>query len=108
MKVMGSAMMVFQSIVILLTVPVAIVAEGIPRNTAWGFALGLVALCLASVGRMRGPRRTAVVMGTVVQAAVILCGIWVHSLLVPGLIFLLVWLLAVRLSARTDLAQPLN
>ena len=108
MKVMGSALMVFESIVILLAIPVAIAIEHQPKRTAVGLALGLVLLCLASVGRMRGPRGIAVRTGTAVQLIVLASGAWVHAMLVPGVIFMLVWILAVRLSARTDLEKPLN
>jgi hypothetical protein len=105
---MGSAMMVFESIVILLAIPVAVVVEHKSHATALGVAALLVLLCIAAAGRMRGPRREAVATGSVVQLAVLASGYWVHAMLVPGVIFMVVWVLAVALSAKTDLAKPLN
>ena len=78
MKVMGSALMVFQSIVIGLAMPVAIVVGGYRTALVAWTAAGLIALCLLSVGALR------------------------RQCQVPGVVFLLVWVLAVRLSAKTD------
>lgn len=108
MKVMGIALMVFEAIVLMLTVPVAVFVEDQSKGTALAWALGLATLCILAIGGLRRDRRTAVVTGSVVQAAVLLAGIQVRAMLVPGVIFGLVWLLTVNLSAKTDAAKRLD
>ena len=108
MKVMGSALMVFESIVILLAIPVAIVLENQSRTTALTLCIGLAVLCLLAVGGLRRDRRTALMTGSVVQALVLGSGLIVQALLVPGIIFTLVWVLAIALSAKTDAQRPVE
>ena len=104
MKVMGSAILVFQAIVIGLTVPVAVVAYDVPKSQALWASLALILLCILAVGGVRRDRRAAVTTGLVVQAIVIGTGIVVRPMLFPGVLFLVIWLLAINLSAKTDAA----
>lgn len=104
MKVMGSAILVFQAIVIGLTVPVAVVMNGVPKSTAIWTSLALIVLCLLAVGGVRRDRRTAITTGLAVQVIVICTGFAVRPLLFPGILFLIIWLLAINLSAKTDAA----
>lgn len=104
MKVMGSAILVFQAIVIGLTVPVAVIMNDVPKSTAMWTSLTLILLCFLAVGGVRRDRRTAITTGLVVQAIVICTGIVVRPMLFPGILFLVIWLLAINLSAKTDAA----
>ena len=104
MKVMGSAILVFQAIVIGLTVPVAVVMNDVPKSQAIWTSLALIVLCFVAVGGVRRDRRTAVMTGLAVQAIVIGTGIFVRPMLFPGILFLIIWLLAIHLSAKTDAA----
>lgn len=98
---MGSATLVFEAIVIGLTIPVAVVVYDVPKSTAIWTALGLFILCFVAVGGIRRDRRTAIFTGTIVQLIVLLAAIPVRPLLVPGVIFTLIWLLAIKLSEKT-------
>jgi hypothetical protein len=104
MKVMGSAILVFQAIVIGLTVPVAVVMNNVPKSQAIWTSLALIVLCFLAVGGVRRDRRTAVTTGLAVQAIVIGTGFLVRPMLFPGILFLVIWLLAINLSAKTDAA----
>jgi hypothetical protein len=104
MKVMGSAILVFQAIVIGLTVPVAVVMNDVPKSQAIWTSLALIVLCFLAVGGLRRDRRTAVTTGLVVQVIVISAGFFVRPMLFPGILFLIIWLLAINLSAKTDAA----
>jgi hypothetical protein len=104
MKVMGSAILVFQAIVIGLTVPVAVVMNNVSKSQAIWTSLALIFLCLFAVGGVRRDRRTAVTTGLAVQAIVIGTGLVVRPMLFPGVLFLVIWLLAINLSAKTDAA----
>lgn len=101
MKVMGSATLVFEAIVIGLTVPIAIALYGVPKTQAIWAAVGLMLLCILAVGGVRRDRRTAIMTGSVVQAIVLLTGIYIRPMLFPGVVFTLIWLLAIKLSEKT-------
>ena len=104
MKVMGSAILVFQATVIGLTVPVAVVMNDVPKSQAIWTSLALIVLCFLAVGGVRRDRRTAVTTALLVQAIVIGVGLAVRPMLFPGILFLIIWLLAINLSAKTDAA----
>jgi len=104
MKVMGSAILVFQAIVIGLTVPVAVIMNHVSKSHAIWTSLALILLCILAVGGVRRDRRTAITTGLTVQLIVIGTGIAVRPMLFPGILFLIIWLLAIDLSAKTDAA----
>ena len=104
MKVMGSAILVFQAIVIGLTVPVAVVMSNVPKSQAIWTSVALIVLCFLAVGGVRRDRRTAVTTGLLVQVIIIATGFFVRPMLFPGILFLVIWLLAINLSAKTDAA----
>ena len=100
MKVMGSATLFFEAIVIALAIPVAISIYDVPKATAMWTAFTLSLICILAVGAMRRGRRMAVVTGSVVQALVLLASFLVKPLLIPGIMFTLIWALAVKLSEK--------
>lgn len=104
MKVMGSAILVFQAIVIGLTIPVAVAVYGVEKSTALWVAGLLMLLCILAVGGVRRDRRTAVTTGLIVQAVILGSSFFIPPMLFTGILFLLIWLLAFRLSAQTDAA----
>ncbi len=101
MKVMGSATMVFQAIVIGLTIPVAVANYGVTVNTAIWVAAIFIVICFLAVGGIRRDRRTAIITGSLVQVLVLISAIWVRPMLFPGIVFTAIWLLAIKLSAKT-------
>lgn len=100
MKVMGSATLFFEAIVIALAIPVGISIYDVPKTTAFIVGFGLATLCVIAVGAMRRDRRTAVLTGSLVQLLVLLASFLVKPLLIPGIMFTLIWVLAVRLSGK--------
>lgn len=98
---MGGATLVFEAFVIALTIPVAVVVYEVPKTTAIWTALGLFILCFVAVGGIRRDRRTAIMTGSIVQVIVLLAAIPVRPLLVPGIIFTAIWILAIKLSEKT-------
>ncbi|MEN9741984.1 MAG: hypothetical protein RIR66_940 [Actinomycetota bacterium] len=100
MKVMGSATLFFEAIVISLAIPVAISIYDVPKTTALVLGFGLAILCVVAVGAMRRDRKTAVLAGSLVQLLVLLASFLVKPLLIPGIMFTLIWALAVRLSGK--------
>ena len=108
MKVMGSAMMIFEAIVIALAVPVAVVQGDYSHTRVWAVATVLVTLCILAVGGIRRDRRTALATGWFVQIAVLAAGVAIRPFLVPAVLFLLVWILAVKLSEKTDAPRTVD
>jgi predicted membrane protein len=104
MKVMGSAVMTLEVIVLGLVMPVAHVVYHYKLGLVVWVSCSLMLLCILSVGSMRGDRRRAVATGSFVQLLVLLAGIFITPFLVPAVLFGLIWILAVKLSAKVDAA----
>jgi len=85
--------------------PVAHVVYDYPLSTVVWSASGLMLLCILSIGSMRRDRRTAVATGSFVQILVFITALFIKPFLVPAILFGLIWILAVVLSARVDLAK---
>lgn len=105
MKVMGSAILFFEAIVLGLSIPISIVIYQTPKSLTLWVTFLLMLLCILAIGGVRHDRRAAITTGVVVQVVIIFAGIWVRPLIFPGVLFLLVWGLAVVLSKRVDEAK---
>lgn len=105
MKVMGSAILIFEAIVLGLSIPVSIVVYDVDRSLALWATLLLIVLCILAVGGVRRDKRTAISTGIAVQAIIIGVGIFVRPLLFPGILFLLIWGLAYVMNNRIDEAK---
>ena len=102
---MGSAILIFQVIVLGLSIPVSIVVYEIDTTLVlWSTSL-LMLLCILAVGGVRRDSRTAITTGILVQAAIIGVGIFVWPLLFPGILFLLIWGLAYAMNKKIDEAK---
>ena len=108
MKVMGSAMLIFEALVLGLVMPVAMVQSEHSHGAIIGLASALMLLCLLAVGGIRRDRRTAIATGSIVQVAVLAAGIAISQFMVPAVLFGLIWLLVVKLSAKTDVVRTVE
>lgn len=99
MRVLTSAVLVMEAIVLGLAIPVALVAGEQPGWVGALLAvLALVALLLpAMVTRPWFP-----VAGWVLQVAVVLCGVFEPMLAILGVVFGALWWTALRLGRRAD------
>jgi hypothetical protein len=94
--------LILEAIVLLLAIqPIRIIAPDTP-----GWALGIVAVlalaCLGVAGLLRRPWGWHV--GTALQVAVLLTGVFQYAMFVVGAAFLLVWIYVLKI--RADLAKP--
>jgi hypothetical protein len=105
MKVMGSAILFFEAIVLGLSIPISIVVYNVDRTLALWATFLLMALCILAVGGVRHDKRAAITTGIVVQAIIIGVGIFVRPLLFPGILFLLIWGLAYVMNNKVDEAK---
>jgi hypothetical protein len=105
MKVMGSAILVFEAIVLGLSIPISVVVYDVNRALALWSTFLLMVLCILAVGGVRHDKKAAITTGIVVQAMIIGVGIFVRPLLFPGILFLLIWGLAYVVSNKVDEAK---
>ena len=105
MKVMGSAILFFEAIVLGLSIPISIVVYDVDKSLTLWVTFLLMLLCILAIGGVRHDRRAAITTGIVVQLIIIGNGIWVRPMLFPGVLFLLIWGLAIVLSKKVDEAK---
>ena len=105
MKVMGSAILFFEAIVLGLSIPISIVVYDVDKSITLWVTFLLMLLCILAIGGVRHDRRAAITTGIVVQLIIIGTGIWVRPMLFPGILFLLIWGLAIVLSKKVDEAK---
>jgi len=98
-KVLPPAVLFLEAIVVALAIPVALTAGGRDAVVGWVLAALALLLVLAS-GMARSPR--GVVVGSVLQVAVIASGVLLPSMLLVGLIFLGVWVTALYYGSKAD------
>jgi hypothetical protein len=102
MKVLGSAVLAFEAIVVLLATALA-TSNGSVADTrlAWVLGLVLMALLFAGIGTLRRP--WGVAAGWVLQGLVLATSIVVGwSMVIIGGIFVVLWFVAVRTGRRVD------
>ena len=102
---MGSAILVFEAIVLGLSIPISVVVYDVNRALALWSTFLLMVLCILAVGGVRHDKKAAITTGIVVQAMIIGVGIFVRPLLFPGILFLLIWGLAYVVSNKVDEAK---
>jgi hypothetical protein len=105
MKVMASAILTFEAIVLGLSIPISIVIYDTSKTLTLWVTFSLMLLCILAIGGVRHDRRSAITTGMVVQILIIVAGFWVGPLVFPGILFLLVWVLAIVLSKKVDEAK---
>jgi hypothetical protein len=103
MKVLGSAVLAFEAIVVLLAIPAATFTNSADGRVALAGGLVLAALLLVAIGTLRRP--WGVAFGWVLQVLVVASGLVVPAMFIAGGIFALLWFFAVRLGRQVDEAR---
>lgn len=105
MRTLCASVLVFESIVILLAVPVAVVvAPGGVRLSAGvgisgGIALVIACICLAVAQRTKS---WALAAGWIMQFVLLLTGVLVPMMFFLGIVFAVLWFYAIRLGRHGD------
>jgi len=97
---MAAAILVLQGITLGLVAPVMISIGDVPAKVAVPLAVGLCLICILLSGMLR--HRWAYAAGWLVQIATLVLAIWVHLVLVLGIVFLALWWGAMALSAKIE------
>ena len=99
-----ASVLVFEAIVLILAVPVAITIEHLGHGVAGGVGGGL-ALAAVVLAGLVGRVRWALIAGTVLQVLIIVAGIEVPALYVLGVIFAAFWFTGIWMANRLEQAS---
>lgn len=100
MRVLCSAVLAFEWIVLALGIPVAINVAGVPASAAWVAFAVVSVLTGAALALMR--TRAGVWLGWLVQVVAVACGFIVVMLGVLGVVFAGLYFAAIRYGRRVD------
>ena len=105
MRVLGSAVLVFEAIVVLLAIPAA-VTVGTFSGPPWAFIVAGIVLAVALIA-LAGvvTRPWAIPVGWVLQGLVVATAVLVPAMLIVGGVFAILWGVAIHLARRVDNAQ---
>ena len=96
-----ASVLVFEAIVLILAVPVAITIEHLQRGVAGGVGGGL-ALAAVLLAGLVGRGRWTLVAGTILQVLIIAAGLAVPALYVLGVIFAAFWFGGIWMANRLE------
>ncbi len=102
MRVLGSSVLALEAIIVLLGTALAS-STGSVSNVALAWTVGLILMALLVLGIRTLGRPQGIVIGWILQFLVLATSIVVGwMMLVIGLIFAVLWFLAVRFGTRVD------
>ena len=100
-KVLGSAVLAIEAIIVLLAIPVAATNGSVANpGLAIGIGVGLAVILLLAVGTLGRP--WGVGLGWVLQVAILATGLLVPLMFIVGAIFVILWFFAIRSGRRVD------
>jgi hypothetical protein len=97
-----ASVLVFEAIVLILAVPVAITIEHLRHGVAGGVGGGL-ALAAVILAGLVGRGRWALIAGSILQVLIIVAGVEVPALYVLGVIFAGFWFGGIWMANRIEL-----
>jgi Protein of unknown function (DUF4233) len=100
-----SSVLVFEAIFLILAIPVAVTIEHLDHGVAFGVGGGLALLAVLLAGVI-GRFRWAMVIGTVLQFAIIAAGVEIPALYVLGVIFCALWFGGIYLADKLEQPNP--
>lgn len=100
MRVLCSAVLTFEWVVLALGIPVAINVAGVPAQGAWVAFVSASVLTVAALALMRRP--AGVWLGWLVQVVAVACVLVVPMLGILGVVFAGLYFAAIRYGSRVD------
>ena len=100
MRALGSSVLAFEIIVSLLFIPTAIQESSISTFNILAIAFVQILLAILAMGTLG--KSNGIYLGYLTQISLIVSGFIVSWMFVLGLIFLGLWILALRIGRRTD------
>jgi hypothetical protein len=112
MRRLCATVLIFEAIIIGLSIPVAITVSHVSAHSAGpaGGALAAVAVIIGVAVSMRhlgdSVLKIALVMGSILQLLIIASGALVPAMYALGVIFAVLWAIAIWLGRSAERAQP--
>ncbi len=100
MKVLCSAVLIFESIIIVLAMPVAIVVQQVHAGVAILTGAVIIVGCFVALRGLKKP--WGVSLGAIMQLVILLTGFVVPTMFFLGLIFAIAWFCAVHFGRKGD------
>ena len=100
MRALTSSVLAFEIIVVILFIPAAIQESSMSFSNLIFISLGLILLSIMAMGTIK--KKYGILIGYLVQIFLILLGFLVNWMFVLGLIFLGLWIMALKIGRRTD------
>jgi uncharacterized protein DUF4233 len=95
-----AAVLVFEGLVIFFATLVALRLSGVSHATLWWVGAGGAVICLLLAGLLR--HRWAYAAGSGLQVAVVASGVVVPAMFFLGLVFAVLWFLAMHLGRKVE------
>jgi hypothetical protein len=103
-RALASSVLVFEAIVVLLAIPVALTLTDADRTLVLVGGAVLALTCLLLPAFLRRPGAYAI--GWVVQLVLVLSGFVVPAMFVLGVLFAALWALGLRLATKAERRRP--
>ncbi len=100
-----SSVLVFEAIILVLAIPVAVTIEHLHHGVAFGVGGGL-ALAAVLLAGLIGRGRWALVAGTVLQFLIVAAGVEVFALYILGVVFCALWFAGIYLADKLEQPNP--
>jgi Protein of unknown function (DUF4233) len=100
MRVIAASILVFEALLVVLAIPVAITLGGVDPAVAITGGLALAVLCVVVAGLLSRPWGYRA--GWVVQGLIVLSGFVVHAMFLIGGLFVLLWVVGLRVGRRGE------
>lgn len=100
MRTLCAAVLTFESIIVLLAIPVAIVVQGVSAPVGIGVGGAIMVACLFVAGSQR--RTWGLTAGWILQGVIIAMGFVVPTMFFLGIVFAIMWFYAIRVGRQGD------
>ncbi len=100
MRALGSSVLAFEIIIAILFIPAAIAQSSVGTNLIVLISVIQIVLAVFAMGTMG--KKYGIYLGYLTQIFIILTGFIVTWMFVLGLMFLGLWIMALRIGRRTD------
>lgn len=103
MRALTSAVISFELLIIILFIPAALQKESLQPNLIITISIFLLIFGLSILGILK--KRLGLILGHVFQVLMITLGFIVNWMFLLGLIFLALWVTAIKIGKKTDLMK---
>lgn len=100
MRTLCAAVLTFESIIVLLAIPVAIVVQGVSAPVGIATGGALMVACLFVAGSQK--RTWGLTAGWILQVLIIATGFVVPTMFFLGVVFAIMWFYAIRVGRQGD------